>query len=72
MDALRRLAAVGEDELGTLAPSFVDDPAGNRVEHDDALLAVLGLELVKDRQDENARAKLGTLNTGAQRPKKAA
>ena len=62
MNALRRPAAVGEDELRVLAPLFVDDPAGDRVEHDDALLTVLGLELVKDRQDENASTKLRNLN----------
>jgi len=45
-----------------LAPLFVDDPAGNRVEHHDTLLAVLGLELIVARQDEYTGIQFRYLN----------
>jgi len=31
------------------AALFVDDPSGNRIEHHDSFLSVLGLELVANR-----------------------
>jgi len=48
VNALRRVATIGEDELGVFTPLFVDDPSGNRVEHNDSFLTVLGLKLVGD------------------------
>jgi hypothetical protein len=45
-----------------LAPLFVDDPASNRVEYHDALLTVLGLELIVTRKDEYTGIQFRNLN----------
>jgi hypothetical protein len=36
-----------------LSSLFVNDPSGNRIEHNDSCLAVLGLELIVARQQKN-------------------
>jgi hypothetical protein len=36
------------------SPLFIDDPSSNRIEHYDAFLTVLGLELIVVRQQKNA------------------
>ena len=62
VNAFRRPPPIGENELGMLTPLFVDDPPGDRVEHDDALLTVLGLKLIDHWQDEHAGSKFRNLD----------
>jgi hypothetical protein len=46
------LAFVVEDERRVLAPLFINHSSGDRVQHNDSFLAVLGLELIVPRHDE--------------------
>ena len=62
VNTLCRSALVGEDELRVLAPLFVDDSSGDRIEYDDAFLTVLSLELVNDWQDKHAGIQLRHLD----------
>ena len=62
VNALRRVATIGEDELGVFTPLFVDDRAGNRIEHHNPFLTVLGLKLVVNWKDEHTRIQFRNLN----------